>query len=170
MAPSGISRGGEHTRQFNMPLQGLQEDVYCLKKEQMIICLHSAAFIILHITLVGWLKPIICFLFFFFCSLVSPAGDVKEFGFRQIPDDGNYASHFSADLSTPKAASAEDSNTAFSESRPAAESDLIDLGEGKQTVNAGQGDWNGDQQAVEQAIQGDLVKVIYRQHATTSVQ
>lgn len=85
---------------------------------------------------------------------MQPIGDVKEFGFRQIPDDGNYASHFSADLSTPKAASAEDTETAFSESRPSAESDLIDLGEGKEKAAAGQGQWKGDQQAVEKAIKG----------------
>lgn len=85
---------------------------------------------------------------------VPNAGDVKEFGFRQIPDDGNYASHFSADLSTPKAASAEESETAFSESRPAAESDLIDLGDGKEKTAANQGEWKDDQQAVQQAIEG----------------
>lgn len=79
---------------------------------------------------------------------------MKEFGFRQIPDDGNYRSHFSADLSTPKAASAKESETPFSESRPGAESDLIDLGAGQEKTAAGQGDWKGDQQAVEQAIQG----------------
>ena len=82
------------------------------------------------------------------------AGDVKEFGFRQIPDDGNYTSHFSADLSTPKAASKEESETAFSEARPAAESDLIDLGDGSEKSAANQGEWKDDQQAVQQAIKG----------------
>ena len=58
------------------------------------------------------------------------AGDVKEFGFRPIPEDGNYASHFSGDTSTPKADSGNADHT-FSDSRPAdSDPDLIDLGQG----------------------------------------
>lgn len=88
---------------------------------------------------------------------------MKEFGFRQIPDDGNYASHFSADLSTPKVGSAEQPEAPFADSRPAAEaepeseSDLIDLGPQKREAagqGQGQGGWQGDQQAVDQAITG----------------
>lgn len=80
--------------------------------------------------------------------VVSNAGDVKEFGFRQIPEDGNYASHFSGATDTPKADSWEASQTPFSHSRPAdAESELIDLGQGES-----QGSGPEDRAAVNQAI------------------
>lgn len=76
------------------------------------------------------------------------AGDVKEFGFRQIPEDGNYASHFSGATDTPKADSEEAGETPFSDSRPAdSESDLIDLGQGES-----QGSGPEDRAAVNQAI------------------
>ncbi|KAL0054954.1 hypothetical protein WJX82_005086 [Trebouxia sp. C0006] len=75
-------------------------------------------------------------------------GDVKEFGFRQIPEDGNYASHFSGATDTPKADSEEAGETPFSDSRPAdSESDLIDLGQGES-----QGSGPEDRAAVNQAI------------------
>lgn len=74
------------------------------------------------------------------------AGDVHEFGFRSIPEDGNYASHFSGDTSTPKADAGDQAS--FSDSRPAdSDSDLIDLGQGPDQGSAGV-----DRSAVEKAI------------------
>lgn len=84
------------------------------------------------------------------CSLcvACTAGDVKEFGFRQIPEDGDYASRFSGATDTPKADSGEASQTPFSDSRPAdSEPDLIDLGQGES-----QGSGPEDRAAVNQAI------------------
>ena len=84
------------------------------------------------------------------CSLcvACTAGDVKEFGFRQVPEDGDYASHFSGATDTPKADSGEASQTPFSDSRSAdSEPDLIDLGQGES-----QGSGPGDRAAVNQAI------------------
>ncbi|KAL0031866.1 hypothetical protein WJX79_001617 [Trebouxia sp. C0005] len=75
-------------------------------------------------------------------------GDVKEFGFRQIPEDGNYASHFSGATDTPKTDSGEAGQTPFSDSRPAdSEPDLIDLGQGES-----KGSGPEDRAAVNQAI------------------
>ncbi len=80
--------------------------------------------------------------------VVCNAGDVKEFGFRQIPEDGNYASHFSGATDTPKADSGEGDQTPFSDARPAdSEPDLIDLGQGES-----QGSGPEDRAAVNQAI------------------
>lgn len=79
------------------------------------------------------------------------AGDVKEFGFRSIPEDGNYASHFSGDTSTPKADAGD--RTSFSDSRPAdSDSNLIDLGQGASEEGPDQGSARMDRGAVEKAI------------------
>lgn len=84
------------------------------------------------------------------------AGDVKEFGFRSIPEDGNYASHFSGDTSTPKADAGDSDQTPFSDSRPAdSDSDLIDLGQGppqEQSQGSDQGSAGVDRDAVDKAI------------------
>lgn len=80
--------------------------------------------------------------------LAHVVGDVKEFGFRPIPEDGNYASHFSGDTSTPKADSG-DADQTFSDSRPAdSESDLIDLGQGESKGS----EQEGTRDAVSKAI------------------
>ena len=81
-------------------------------------------------------------------AICCNAGDVKEFGFRPIPEDGNYTSHFSGDTGTPKTATGDPDWTPFSDSRPDdSASDLIDLGqdEGKEAQGA-------DQEAVDSAI------------------
>lgn len=76
------------------------------------------------------------------------SGDVKEFGFRQIPEDGNYASHFSGDTDTPKAEPGDADQAAASDSRPTdSQPDLIDLGQGES-----QGSGQDDRAVVDQAI------------------
>ena len=90
------------------------------------------------------------------------AGDVKEFGFRSIPEDGNYASHFSGDTSTPKADAGDQSS--FSDSRPAdSDSDLIDLGQGQSQEGTDQGSAGVDRGAVEKAI-SDAESASKQQH------
>ena len=93
-------------------------------------------------------------------SCCACAGEVKEFGFRPIPEDGNYASHFSGDTSTPRAATGDSDETPFSGSRPSeSDADLIDLDQG-QGQGQGQGQTQGsdpksagvDRDAVEKAI------------------
>lgn len=64
-------------------------------------------------------------------------GDVKEFGFRPIPEDGNYTSHFSGPTGAPIAIS----------DTPDSEPNLIDLGQSE-----GQGSMEDDREAVNQAI------------------
>ena len=84
-------------------------------------------------------------------SAIMYTGDVKEFGFRSIPEDGNYASHFSGDTSTPKADAGD--QTSFSDSRPAnSDSDLIDLGQGPSEEGSDQRAAGVDRGAVEKAI------------------
>ena len=90
------------------------------------------------------------------------AGDVKEFGFRSIPEDGNYASHFSGDTSTPKGDDGD--QTSFSDSRPAdSDSDLIDLGQGASKEGSDQGSAKVDRGAVEKAI-SDADSMSKQQH------
>lgn len=83
-------------------------------------------------------------------------GDVKEFGFRPIPEDGNYASHFSGDTTTPRADTGDPDATPFSGSRPAeSDSDLIDLGQAPpqgQSQVSDEGSAGVDRIAVEKAI------------------
>lgn len=81
------------------------------------------------------------------------AGDVKEFGFRSIPEDGNYASHFSGDTSTPKADAGDSDQTSFSDSCPTdSGSDLIDLGQDPPQEGSAQGSAGVNRGAVEKAI------------------
>lgn len=81
------------------------------------------------------------------------AGDVKEFGFRSIPEDGNYTSHFSGDTSTPKADAGDLDQTSFSDSRPTdSESDLIDLGQDSPKEGSAQGSAGVNRGTVEKAI------------------
>ena len=81
-------------------------------------------------------------------SPLSSAGDVKEFGFRPIPEDGNYASHFSGE--TPSGADPKDDadqKRDLNSSPAESDSDLIDLGKG-----GSQGPRQDDKEAVKAAI------------------
>ena len=93
---------------------------------------------------------------------------MKEFGFRPVPEDGNYNSHFSGDTATPRADTGDSTDaTPFSGSRPAeSDSDLIDLGQEapqEQSQESDQGSAGVDRDAVEKAI-SDAESASKQQH------